>query len=167
MQMEQKDFRHIVRIANTDLDGRKMVIYGLAKIKGVGVNFANMACKLAGVDSKKRVGNLLEVEAKKIEEVILNPQKFKAPAWMFDRRRDPATGEDQHLTSAGLLFNQENDIKMLKKIKSYKGIRHIAGLPVRGQRTKSNFRKNKGKASLGVVRNKTAAPAKDQGKKKE
>ena len=48
-------------------------------------------------------------------------------------------------------FTQDNDIKMLKKIKSYKGIRHSLGLPVRGQRTRSNFRKNKGKV-MGVKR---------------
>ena len=48
-----------------------------------------------------------------------------------------------------MAFTQDNDIKMMKKMRSYKGIRHSLGLPVRGQRTKSNFRKNKGKV-LGV-----------------
>jgi len=51
-----------------------------------------------------------------------------------------------------LKFTKENDIKLLKKVKSYRGMRHALGLPVRGQRTKSNFRRNKGKASLGVKR---------------
>ncbi len=48
---------------------------------------------------------------------------------------------------------------MMKKIKSYKGVRHMFGLTVRGQRTRSNFRKNKGKVRLGVTRKK-AEPAK-------
>ena len=60
-----------------------------------------------------------------------------------------------HLSSTELQIAKENDIKLLKKIKCYKGIRHIYSLPVRGQSTRSNFRKNKGKAKLGVK----AAPA--------
>ena len=55
-----------------------------------------------------------------------------------------------------LSFAEENDIKMMKKIRSYRGVRHGMGLPVRGQRTKSNFRKNKGKVSLGVIKKKEA-----------
>jgi small subunit ribosomal protein S13 len=51
-----------------------------------------------------------------------------------------------------LKFAKENDVKMMKKIKSYRGLRHQWSLPVRGQRTKSNFRRNKGKGSLGVKR---------------
>jgi small subunit ribosomal protein S13 len=56
----------------------------------------------------------------------------------------------------------------MKKIRSYKGVRHMLGQPVRGQKTKSNFRKNKGSASLGVQRKKVAAPApKAEGKEKK
>ena len=55
-------------------------------------------------------------------------------------------------------FAEETDIKRMKKTRSYRGVRHGMGLPVRGQRTKSNFRKNKGKASLGVAK-KAAAKA--------
>ena len=48
----------------------------------------------------------------------------------------------------------------MKKIRSYRGVRHGIGLPVRGQRTKSNFRKNKGKVSLGVAKKAAAKPDK-------
>ena len=64
--------------------------------------------------------------------------------------KDYETGKDKHLTVADLTFTQDNDIKIMKKIKSYKGVRHILEQPVRGQKTKSNFRKNKGKVHLGV-----------------
>jgi len=50
----------------------------------------------------------------------------------------------------------------MKKTKSYKGLRHQWGLPVRGQRTKANFRKNKGKSSLGVQKKRVKAPAKKE-----
>ena len=148
------EFRHIIRIANTDLLGEKSIGNALRKIKGVGVMYSNMACKIAGIDSTKKAGDLLDIEAKKLDEIIREPLKFGAPKWMINRRKDYETGEDKHLITSDLQFTKENDIKRMKKIKSYKGMRHAWGLPVRGQRTKSNFRRNKGKGSLGVSRKK-------------
>jgi len=148
------EFKHIIRIANTDLAGEKSIGNALRKIKGVGVMYANMACKIAGIDSTKKAGDLLDIEAKKLDEIIREPLKFGAPKWMINRRKDYETGEDKHLIISDLQFTKENDIKRMKKIKSYKGMRHAWGLPVRGQRTKSNFRRNKGKGSLGVSRKK-------------
>ncbi len=78
---------------------------------------------------------------------------------MLNRRRDYETNENKHLVTGDIKFVQDNDIKRLKKIKTYKGVRHILELPVRGQRTKSNFRKNKGKV-LGVKRRPGAKPGK-------
>ena len=52
-----------------------------------------------------------------------------------------------------LIFSKQQDVRRLQKIKSYRGLRHAANLPLRGQRTKSNFRRNKGKA-VGVKRKK-------------
>ena len=57
-----------------------------------------------------------------------------------------------------LIFSKEQDIKFLRRIRCYKGVRHALGLPVRGQRTRSNFRKNKGKA-MGVKRAKVGKKA--------
>jgi len=73
---------------------------------------------------------------------------------MLNRRNDYETNENMHLIGPDIKYVQENDIKLMKKIRSYKGIRHMKGLPVRGQRTKANFRRNKGKGSLGVQRKK-------------
>jgi small subunit ribosomal protein S13 len=67
------------------------------------------------------------------------------PIWLKNRRKDYETGVDKHLLGTDLDLTQENDIKRLKKVKAYRGIRHIHGQPSRGQRTKSNFRRNKGK----------------------
>jgi len=147
------EFKHIIRIANTDLDGKKSILFALRKIKGVNVMYANMALAIAGIDKKKKAGELLDSEAQKLDEIIRNPLKHGAPTWLLNRRRDYETGEDKHLLLADLDFAKENDIKRMKKVKSYKGLRHQWGLPVRGQRTKSNFRKNKGKG-LGVKRKK-------------
>ena len=91
------------------------------------------------------------MQREKIEEIIKEPSKYKIPSWLFNRRKDPEDNQDKHLIGSNLTFTQENDVKMMKKMKSYKGIRHMLGLPVRGQRTRSNFRKNKGNV-LGVKR---------------
>jgi len=78
---------------------------------------------------------------------------------MANRRRDLETNENKHLIVADLDYTRENDIKRLRKLKTYKGDRHSKGLPARGQRTRSNFRKNKGKVTLGVQRKKVEAAA--------
>jgi len=156
-----KDFRHLVRIANTDLDGHKSILYALQKIKGVSVMYANLVCYLAGIDKTKKTGELLNSETKRLDEVLENPHEFGVPSWMMNRRKDYEKGEDVHLVGPNLTFTKDIDIKRLKKIKSNRGFRHHWGLPLRGQRTKANFRKSRGKGTLGVKR-KSAAK---QGKK--
>jgi small subunit ribosomal protein S13 len=149
----KKDFRHIVRIANTDLDGNKQVFYGLRKIKGVSTMMANAVCFAANVQKMKKVGVLTDDEIKKLDDVVKNVYRHNLPLWMFNRRKDPETGEDKHLIGPDMAFVTDTDIKRMRMIRSYRGVRHSLGLPVRGQRTKSNFRKTKrlGKGgSLGV-----------------
>lgn len=150
MAEEQKqELKYFVRIANTDLDGNKPIQHALIKIKGISFMFSNAILNVADIEKTKKAGYLTDNEANKIDDVIKDPSKFRIPAWLFNRKKDPEDNADKHLTGATLSFTQDNDIKMMKKIKSYKGVRHSLGLPVRGQRTKSNFRKNKGKV-MGV-----------------
>ena len=150
MAEEQKqELKYFVRIANTDLDGNKPIQLALTKIKGISYMFSNAICNVAGIGKTKKAGYLSDDEASKIDEIIKEPSKFKIPSWLFNRKRDPEENLDKHLVGSTLSFVQDNDIKMMKKMKSYKGIRHSLGLPVRGQRTRSNFRKNKGKV-MGV-----------------
>jgi small subunit ribosomal protein S13 len=153
---KKDDFKYFVRIANTDLDGNKSIGNALKKIKGVSFMFSNMICNFAGVDKMSKTGYLKDEEVKKLDDVLNNPLKYNAPSWMLNRRKNYEDGKDYHVITGNLSFAEENDVKRMKKIRSYRGVRHGQGLPVRGQRTKSNFRKNKGKASLGVV--KKAAP---------
>lgn len=147
---EDKKFRHLTRIADTDLEGERPLAGGLRKIKGVNFNLANVICKLAGLNPTTRVGDLDDDQVKKLDSIIRNPSDNKIPTWMMNRRKDYEDGEDRHIILGDIKFIQGNDIKRLRMIKSYKGARHGKGLPVRGQKTKSNFRKNRGKTSLGV-----------------
>lgn len=143
------EFKHIIRIANTDLKGEKHILIAMTKIKGVGIMFANTTLGILGIQKTKKAGDLSEEEAERITEVLMSPAKFNVPVWLYNRKKDYETGEDMHLLNADLTFQKDNDIKRLKKLKSYRGLRHQWGLPVRGQKTKSNFRKQKGKG-LGV-----------------
>ena len=165
MVERSQDFKHIVRVVNTDLDGNKTLKNSLRKIKGVSFVFANAVCKLANINSIKTTGDLTDVEVERIEDVLKNPLNHELPTWMLNRRKDMETGEDKHLLGTNLKWQIENDIKAMRKVKSYKGTRHAVGLPVRGQKTKSNFRKKKGKGSLGVQRKKKGQPTKPPKKK--
>lgn len=147
--MAEENFKHIIRVVNTDLKGDKKLILALQKIKGLGSMYSNVVCSLAKVDKDKKAGTLNHDEVQRLEQVILDPQQFKIPSWLFNRRSDYESGADLHIISGDLKFTKENDLKRMQKTKSYKGLRLAAGLTVRGQRTKSNFRRSKGKG-LGV-----------------
>lgn len=144
------ELKQLVRLLNSDLDGTKTLLFGLRKVKGINIMFSNAVLQVLKLPKNIKAGELSKEQITKIEEVIKNPEKHNIPAWLFNRRRDPESGEDKHLTSTKLFLQLQEDIKLMKKIKTYKGVRHMFGLPVRGQRTRSNFRKNKGKGK-GVI----------------
>ncbi|MBW2969618.1 30S ribosomal protein S13 [Candidatus Woesearchaeota archaeon] len=143
------EFKHLVRIANTDLDGKKAIVYAMKHIKGVSVPLAHAVCKLANVNEFEKCGNLSDDVIKKLDEIVRTLDKQPLPSWLFNRRKDLETGENKHFVTNDLIFNKENDIKLMKRIKCYRGVRHSQNAPVRGQRTRSNFRANKGKV-MGV-----------------
>ena len=167
---EQKlspSFKHIVRVASVDIPGGKAVGFALTKIKGIGKNFAGVVCAVAKVEKRKKAGDLSSEEVAKLNDIVNNPSAHQIPVWMFNRKKDYETGEDKHLLTGTLTYVQDNDLKRLKKIKTLRGMRHQKGLTVRGQRTRSNFRKNKGKV-VGVKKKQIqpAAAKKEEGKKK-
>jgi small subunit ribosomal protein S13 len=144
-EKQQDNFKHIVRIANVDVPGDKQIKVALTKIKGIGAILADVICKLAKVDRTKKAGYLTPDEVSSLSKVTNTPVENGVPEWMGNRRKDYDSGEDKHLITGTLNFTKENDLKRLKKIKCLRGARHQKGLPVRGQRTRSNFRKSKGK----------------------
>ena len=150
MQKEtiQKSEERIVRILSKDIEGKMKVYPGLTKIKGVSWSLSNAACTVLGIDKLKKIGELSSAEIEKITKFLKNPT---APEFVLNRRKDPETGKNEHLIGVNLELKNEFDIKRLKKIRSYRGLRHTLGLPMRGQRTKSNFRKNRRK-SAGIQR---------------
>jgi small subunit ribosomal protein S13 len=141
---DKKYAEKIIRILSEDIEGGMTVYSGLTKIKGVSWSLANATCKILKLDKKRKIGSLTEAEIKLISDFLKNP---KVPKFILNRRHDLETGDDKHLTGSDLELRKEFDIKRLKKIKSYRGIRHSAGLPMRGQRTKSNFRRERKKGA--------------------
>jgi len=138
-----REFRHIVRVTDTDIDGSLKVGYALTKIKGVSISLANAVLKKVGINPEIRLGLLSEEQVRKIEDVLLNPAKYGIPSWLLNRRKDLETGKDLHLLSSDLVLRTKMDIDLMKKIKSWKGYRHAYGLKVRGQRTRTTGRTGK------------------------
>jgi len=138
-----REFRHIVRVTDTDIDGTLKVGYALTKIKGVSISLANAILKKAEVNPEIRLGLLSEEQVRKIEEILKNPTKYGIPNWLLNRRKDLETGKDLHLLSSDLVLRTKMDIDLMKKIKSWRGYRHAYGLKVRGQRTRTTGRTGK------------------------
>jgi len=112
----------MARIAGVDLPREKRVEYGLTYIYGIGVNLSRRILSDTGVSPDVRVRDLTDGDVAKLREYIDRNIKVEG-----DLRRDVAL-----------------DIKRLVEIGCYRGIRHRKGLPVRGQRSKTNARTRKG-----------------------
>jgi len=153
-------FTSIVRILSTDIPGHKNICYGITRIKGVSYSFANALCGVLKIDKKRKISSLSEEEIKIISEFIKNPN---LPSFLLNRRKDIETGLDRHNASIDLELSTDGDIKRLKKIRSYRGLRHALGLPTRGQRTKAHFRKGR---AVGVIKTKQKPATSEKGKNK-
>ena len=112
----------MARIAGVDLPREKRIEIGLTYIYGIGLSSSQRILKEAGVNPDTRVKDLTDDEVKKLAEVIAETQMVEG-----DLRREIAM-----------------NIKRLQEIGCYRGIRHRKGLPVRGQKTKTNARTRKG-----------------------
>jgi len=143
---QKKDEVLLVRILSTDIPGDKRVLAGLTRIKGISWTFSNAVCSALKIDKNKKIKDLTKEEISKISSFMARP---KLPEFILNRRKDIETGENKHLIGSDLSLQREFDIKRLKKIKCYRGLRHSQGQPVRGQRTRSHFRSNK---SVGVTK---------------
>jgi len=143
---EKKNEAKLVRILSKDIEGDLNVYVGLTKIKGISWGVSNAICKVLGINKYKKVSELTQEEIEKINKISEN---VNMPSYLVNRRADRDTGKNKHLVGSNLELQKDMDLARLKKIKSYKGIRHGLGLPVRGQRTRSHFRTNRRK-SVGI-----------------
>lgn len=123
----------MARIAGVDLPREKRIEIGLTYIYGIGRRLSNEILTKAGVNPDTRVRDLTDDEVNRLREIIDKEYQVEG-----DLRRDTSL-----------------NIKRLVEIGCYRGRRHRIGLPVRGQRTKTNARSRKGpKRTIGVQRRK-------------
>jgi small subunit ribosomal protein S13 len=113
----------LARIAGIDLPKNKRVVIGLTSIFGIGKSSSQKILDKAGVNQDKKVSDLTDDEVNKLRSIITSDYKIEG----------------------SLKTEIQANIKRLMDIGSYRGKRHRRGLPVRGQRTKTNARTRKGK----------------------
>src|SRR3989344_9568758 len=113
----------MIRISGVDLPESKIIQYALTLLYGIGEKNSGVILEKAGVNPVKRVKDLTEVELGKIQQII----------------------DKDFIVEGDLRRSITDNIKRLKVIGSYRGIRHTRGLPSRGQRTRSNARTRRGK----------------------
>lgn len=139
--MSASEYKHILRIAGKDVEGSKKLLVALSEVKGVGYNFAQVLTQAIGINPNTRVGFLSDSQIKEIEQALTNPAKVGIPEWYLNRKKDMDSGMTHHLITSDLDFSIGNDIDREKTVMSWRGYRHMFGLRVRGQRTRTTGRK--------------------------
>ena len=133
------------------------MVVGLTQIKGIGHSFATAILDTLKININSNIGNLTEENVQAIEKLILDPISAKFPTWFLNRRKDIETGADLHLLTSDIPFTLRNDIERERVAASWRGYRHMSGLKVRGQRTRTSGRKG---GAVGVAKGGLAAPVK-------
>ncbi len=164
------EIRYIVRIVGKDLNGLSPIWHSLLGIKGIGQRMANMMArafeKKTGIAYDTKLGEIPEDKHKMLEDIVLHPGNYGIPSWAFNRGKDIESGADAHLVMSELDFSLRNDLQRLREIKTYRGMRHTWGLPVRGGKTRTRARKRG--VSVGVEKKAAkAAMAPKAGEKAE
>lgn len=157
---DNPNFRYIVRLAGSDLDGTRAAALAVTGVRGVGPRIAEVACQLAGVSPSEMIGNLPEAAVDGLE-LLLGDLPSRLPPWMINHRFDPATGETHHFLGPELETAKRDDVNRMKMIRSYRGVRHERGQKVRGQRTRSNGRTG---MAAGVIKKAAKEAASAKGK---
>ena len=139
--MSASEYKHILRIAGKDIEGTKKLIVALSEIKGIGYNFAQVLTQSLTINPNMRVGFLTENDIREIEQAISNPTRTGIPQWYLNRRKNMDDGSNYHMITSDLDFAASNDVEREKLVMSWRGYRHMFGLRVRGQCTRTTGRK--------------------------
>jgi len=124
-----------MRIASTNIPNDKKIAYALPYVYGIGLTLAIKILKDAGIDGNIRAKDLTEAQQDKLRSIV----------------------EKDYKTEGDLRREIMSNIKRLKDVKCYRGIRHMKHLPVRGQRTKTNSRTVRGNVRKTAVSGKKLA----------
>ncbi|XP_061110210.1 small ribosomal subunit protein uS13 [Conger conger] len=144
-------FQHILRVLNTNIDGRRKIAFAITAIKGVGRRYAHVVLRKADIDLNKRAGELTDDEVERVVTIMQNPRQYKIPDWFLNRQKDVKDGKYSQVLANGLDNKLREDLERLKKIRAHRGLRHFWGLRVRGQHTKTTGRRGR---TVGVSKKK-------------
>jgi len=137
---QQDSYETLVRILGYDIPGSRNLYSGLTRIKGISWAISNATCIKLGFPKGKKVSELSKPDIQKIETFL---KALPVYDFLKNRRADVETGQTGHFFGQDLEMKRDFDIKRLREIKSYRGIRHALKQPSRGQRTRSHFRSKK------------------------
>jgi small subunit ribosomal protein S13 len=140
-----------------DIPGERKLLVGLTQIKGIGYNFATAVCGTLKINTNSNIGNLTDDNVQAIEKLITDPIGGNFPTWFINRQKDIETGANLHLLTSDIPFTLRNDIERERITASWRGYRHMSGLKVRGQRTRTSGRKG---GAVGVAKAGLVAPKK-------
>ena len=140
-----------------DIPGERKLLVGLTQIKGIGYNFAIAICDTLKINTNSNIGNLSDENVQAIEKLITDPVGGNFPTWFINRQKDIETGTNLHLLTSDIPFTLRNDIERERITASWRGYRHLSGLKVRGQRTRTSGRKG---GAVGVAKAGLVAPKK-------
>ena len=155
--LSAQEYRHIVRIVGNDIPGEKKALIGLTQIKGIGYNFATAILDAVKINTNSNIGNFTDENVQAIEKLITDPLGGNFPSWFLNRQKDIETGADLHLLTSDIPFTLRNDIERERVTASWRGYRHMNGLKVRGQRTRTSGRRG---GAVGVAKGGMVAPDK-------
>ncbi|XP_013394920.1 40S ribosomal protein S18 [Lingula anatina] len=130
-------FQHILRVMNTNIDGKRKIAFAMTAIKGIGRRYSHVCARKADIDLSKRAGELSEEEVERMMTILSNPRQYKIPDWFLNRQKDVKDGKYTQVMSNSLDNKLREDLERLKKIRAHRGLRHYWGLRVRGQHTKT------------------------------
>ena len=149
--MNESNFQHILRVLNTNLDGKVKIIVRPDVDPRRRPPLVEHRLQEGEIDLAKRAGELSAEEVERLVTIIQNPRQFKVPDWMLNRKKDAKDGKFSQVVSNTLDMKLRDDLERLKKIRAHRGLRHYWGLRVRGQRTKTTGRKGR---TVGVSKKK-------------
>lgn len=158
--VDKENYRAIIRIAGKDMSGELNFRRALLRVRGFSHTLAVAASQIViremGFPENQKIGELTDAQIDKVDNILMNIQNYKVPAFLLNRRKDRVTGENKHVIMNDLLFENQQDVEAEKRSNTWRGYRHNYGQKVRGQKTRNTGRTG---MAVGVLRKSIAGAA--------
>merc|ERR1711957_798960 len=110
---QEKDFRFILRIFNSNIDGKQKIPFAIRRIRGIGRRLSTVITQ--------RAGDLTDENMEKIIDIVSKPLEYEIPSWFLNRRKDPKDGTNSQQTTNNWDTKLREDLEKMKKMKLHKG----------------------------------------------